>query len=151
MKNNRMNFIVAKTKEQIAFCKDILFAFRTNLNDTTYMDLLMKMIEDERFKLVYIPADDNMRAVAFIGYRVMHTLRTSWMIYVDDLYTDPEHRGRGYAGALLDYVDQQATEAGIQSVHLDSGYELSDAHRLYFNKGYALTCNHFGKRIDLSI
>lgn len=140
-----MNFIVADTREQVAFCKDVLFAFRTNLDESTYIDLVLKMIEDERFKLVYIPSDDNTTAAAFIGYRVMHTLRTSWMIYVDDLYTDPGHRGKGFAGALLDYVDRDAREKGIPSIHLDSGYMLHDAHRLYLNKGYVLACNHFAK------
>lgn len=146
-----MNFTIVKTKEQITFCKDVLFAFRTNLDETTYIDLIMDMISNENFRLVYIPNDDNTKAAGFIGYRVMHTLRTSWMIYVDDLYIDPEYRGKGYAGALLDYVDQKALETGIQSVHLDSGYTLHDAHRLYLNKGYALACNHFAKKVPQSL
>ena len=77
----------------------------------------------------------------------MHTLRTGWMIYIDDLYTDPAYRGRGYAGALLDYVDRHAVAEAIPSVHLDSGYMLHDAHRLYLNKNYVLACNHFAKNI----
>lgn len=145
-----MTFTVAKTREQIAFCKEVLFAFRTNLDEATYIDLIMNMIADETFKLVYIPNEDNTKAAAFVGYRTMHMLRTSWMIYIDDLYTDPAYRGKGYAGALLDYVDREATEAGIPSVHLDSGYMLHDAHRLYLNKGYVLACNHFAKRTPLS-
>lgn len=145
-----MLFITAKTREQVAFCKDALFAFRTNLNETTYIDLVMDMIAEESFKLVYIPNDDNTGAAAFTGYRTQHTLRTGWMIYIDDLYTDPGYRGRGYAGALLDQVTQEAAAAGIQSVHLDSGYMLHDAHRLYLNKGYVLACNHFAKKIPLS-
>jgi len=140
-----MNFIVAKTREQIAFCKDVLFAFRTNLDETTYIDLVMEMIANQAFKLVYIPNENNTKAVGFIGYRTMHMLMTGWTIYVDDLYTDPGYRGKGYAGALLDHVDQKATAAGIQFVHLDSGYMLHDAHRLYLNKGYVLACNHFAK------
>lgn len=146
-----MNLIEAKTREQVTFCKDVLFAFRNNLDEKTYIDLIMNMIADERFKLVYIPNDDNTKAAAFIGYRVLHTLRTSWMIYVDDLYSDPDHRGKGYASALLDHVNIAATEASIQSVHLDSGYMLHDAHRLYLNKGYFLACNHFAKEINSSV
>lgn len=142
-----MNHIVAKTREQVAFCKDVLFAFRTNLDENTYIDLILNMVEDERFRLVYVPSDDNTKAAAFIGYRIMHTLRTSWMIYVDDLFTDPAHRGKGYAGTLLDYVNDEAKEKGISSVHLDSGYMLHDAHRLYLNHGYVLACNHFAKEI----
>lgn len=140
-----MTFLIAETKEQIALCKEVLFAFRTNLQDETYTDLIMKMIADEHFKLVYIPNDNNTGAAAFIGYRKMHMLRTGSTIYIDDLYTDPEYRGRGCAGALLDYVDQEASAAGIRSIHLDSGYTLYDAHRLYLNKGYVLACNHFAK------
>ncbi|QTE38826.1 GNAT family N-acetyltransferase [Mucilaginibacter gossypii] len=67
------------------------------------------------------------------------------MIYVDVLFTFPECRGRGYAGALLDFVAHYAANTGIKSVHLDSGYMLHTAHRLYLNKGYYLACNHFAK------
>ncbi|MFC6099185.1 GNAT family N-acetyltransferase [Olivibacter domesticus] len=140
-----MNLITATTKEQVAFCKEVLFAFRTNLDETTYIDRIMDMIANQAYKLVYIPNQSNTRAVAFIGYRTMHLLMTSWTIYVDDLYTDPASRGKGYAGALLDHVDDQAAAANIQFVHLDSGYMLHDAHRLYLNKGYVLACNHFAK------
>lgn len=140
-----MNLITAKTREQVAFCKDALFAFRTNLDETTYIDLIMEMIAKQSFNLVYIPNDDNTGAAAFIGYRTMHLLMTSWTIYIDDLYTDPSYRGKGYAGVLLDHVDQVAAATGIHFVHLDSGYMLHDAHRLYLNKGYVLACNHFAK------
>jgi len=140
-----MNLITATTREQVAFCKEVLFAFRTSLDETTYIDLIMEMITNQSYNLVYIPNEENTRAVAFIGYRTMHLLLTSWTIYIDDLYSDPGYRGKGYAGALLDHVDQQAAAAGIRFVHLDSGYMLHDAHRLYLNKGYVLACNHFAK------
>ncbi|PSK94634.1 GNAT family N-acetyltransferase [Taibaiella chishuiensis] len=142
-----MDFLIANNRAEIAFCKDALFAFRTNLEAASYIDLVMHMITYENFKLVYIPNDDHTGAAAFIGYRVMHTLRTGWMIYVDDLYTDPACRGKGNAGALLDYVHREAATAGIKTVHLDSGYMLHDAHRLYLNKGYVLACNHFAKTL----
>jgi GNAT superfamily N-acetyltransferase len=145
---NDINLIEATTRAQIAYCKNVLFDFRINLDESTYIDLVMNMIKDERFKLVYILADDGSKAAAFIGYRVLHTLRTGWMIYVDDLYSDPTHRGRGYAAALLDYVDQDAKKQGILSVHLDSGYMLHTAHRLYLNQGYVLACNHFAKTLN---
>ena len=142
-----MNLIEVTTKEQVAFCKEALFAFRPSLQEATYIDLVMNMIANERFKLVYIPNDDNTKAAAFTGYRTMHQLRTSWMIYIDDLYTDPTYRGRGYAGALLNYVDGEAAKAGIKAVFLDSGHMLYDAHRLYLNKGYVLAAHHFAKKM----
>jgi len=69
------------------------------------------------------------------------------MIYVDDLYTDPAYRGGGFAGKLLDFVAGKAAYTGIKMIHLDSGYNLHDAHRLYLNKGYVLACNHFAKKV----
>ncbi len=146
-----IDLVTARTKEQIIFCKDVLFSFRTNLDETTYIDQIMCMINNENFTLVYIPNRENTAAAAFVGYRFMHTLRTNRMIYVDDLFTHPEYRGIGYAGSLLDFVDQEARKAQIESIHLDSGYMLYDAHRLYLNKGYVLACNHFAKKMVLSL
>ncbi|MGJ1228267.1 GNAT family N-acetyltransferase [Sphingobacterium siyangense] len=142
-----MEIIVAKNREQIVFCKDVLFAFRSNLEEATYVDLIMNMIANESFQLAYIASDDKTKAVAFVGYRIMHMLRTSWQVYIDDLYTDPGNRGKGYAGALLDFVDNFAKNRKIDFVHLDSGYMLNDAHRLYLNKGFVLACNHFAKNL----
>ena len=140
-----MEFIVANTREQIEACKEALFAFRPNLEEDTYVDLILNMIKNEAFSLVYIPDASGKKAAAFTGFRIQHTLRTGWMIYVDDLYTDPNYRGKGYAGALLDYIDEVAEAQQIQSVNLDSGYALFDAHRLYLKKGYILACHHFAK------
>lgn len=137
----------ATTKEQVIFCKEALFAFRTNLEENTYLDLTMHMIQQESYQLDYIPDDENTKAVAFIGYRFQHMLRTGQMIYVDDLYTDPAYRGKGYAGSLLDHVEQLAKAANIQTVHLDSGYTLHPAHRLYLHKGFNLACHHFAKQL----
>lgn len=75
-------------------------------------------------------------------------LRTGPIIYVDDLFTFSEFGGQGYAGALLDYVADQAANEGIKSIHLGSGYKLHTAHRLYHNKGYNVARNHFSKSIS---
>jgi len=138
---------LAKTKADIEMCKEVILEFRPNVTEENYLDLVMKMMEKDGFKLVYIPNNENTKAVAFIGYREYVMLRTGNMIYIDDLFTSPECRGKGYAALLLDYVAKEAEEKEIQSVHLDSGYMLHDAHRLYLNKGYFLACNHFAKKI----
>ncbi|WP_161964511.1 GNAT family N-acetyltransferase [Mucilaginibacter endophyticus] len=109
------------------------------------VDQVFQMIAHEGFELAFIPDANNTKAAAFIGYRKLNMLRTGPIIYVDDLFTFTESRGKGYAGALLDYVNGQAINEGINSIHLDSGYALHTAHRLYLNKGYYLACNHFAK------
>ena len=137
----------AATKADIEFCKDTILEFLVHLNPETVIDLVFQMITEEGFELVFIRNTDNTRAGGFIGYRKLNLLRTGPMIYIDDLFTLPECRNQGYAGMLLDYVKRQATEEGIKSIHLDSGYTLHTAHRLYLNKGYYLACNHFAKAI----
>ncbi|MDQ3552225.1 MAG: GNAT family N-acetyltransferase, partial [Bacteroidota bacterium] len=64
-------------------------------------------------------------------------------IYIDDLVTAPTARGKGFGGALLKYVFDEAREAGCQSVHLDSGVQRFAAHRLYLNNGFNITSHHF--------
>jgi GNAT superfamily N-acetyltransferase len=138
----------AITKADIEFCKEAILEFRPNLDPETVVDQVFQMINQEGFELVFLPNADNTKAGAFIGYRKLNMLRTGPMIYVDDLFTFPECRNQGFAGTLLDYVTHHATDEGIQSIHLDSGYTLHPAHRLYLNKGYYLACNHFAKAIN---
>ena len=139
-----MQFISATTAAQIACCKEALLDFRKNLQEDSYIQLILEMIAHQGYRLVYIP-DAQGQAAAFIGYRIQHLLMTGWSIYVDDLYTAASYRGAGYASALLDYLDQEAQAAGINFIHLDSGFALHNAHRLYLNKGYALAAHHFAK------
>jgi len=142
-----MNFRIANSKEDIQFCRDVILALRPNLREEDYADRVLEMIAEDHFQLVFIPNEDNTSASAFAGYRIQQLLRTGKMIYIDDLYTAPGCRARGYAGALLDYIAHEAEAKGIRSIHLDSGYLLHTAHRLYLNKGYILACNHFTKQV----
>lgn len=137
----------ATTRVDIEICKDAILEFRPNLEPETVVDQVFQMISSEGFELAFVPNEDHTKATAFIGYRKLNLLRTGPMIYIDDLFTFPEFRGKGYAGALLDHVALQAAGGGIKSIHLDSGYALHTAHRLYLNKGYYLACNHFAKAI----
>ena len=138
----------ATTKADIEFCKEAILEFRPNLNPETAVEQVLQLISSKEFELVFIPNGDNTRAGAFITYRILNLLRTGPMIYVDDLFSFPECRNQGYAGSLLDYVTQHAADEGIKSIHLDSGYTLHTAHRLYLNKGYYLACNHFAKAVN---
>jgi GNAT superfamily N-acetyltransferase len=144
----QMEIKEALTKEQILFCGDALLEFRQNINPETYADQILNMMK-AGFKLIYIPNEDNSSAAAIAGFRIFEMLRTVTMIYIDDLFTAPSGRGKGYAGALLDYIDAIAVKNGIATVHLDSGHLLHPAHRLYLNKGYTLAAHHFAKKTSL--
>jgi GNAT superfamily N-acetyltransferase len=141
-----MNIQTVKTAADIALCHDVLFGLRPNLDEDRFVGQIKEMMK-ESYQILYIADDDSQKAVCFIGYRNLQMLRTGKMIYIDDLFTLPKYRGRGYAGILLDHVYKIAAETGVKTVHLDSGYVKHDAHRLYLNKGYVLECLHFANNL----
>jgi GNAT superfamily N-acetyltransferase len=101
----------------------------------------------EGYRLAGAFSDDEPHALAVAGFRVLHNLAWGDSLYVDDLSTLPEARGRGYGRALLDWALDEARRLGCAELHLDSGVgpEREDAHRLYFNAGMRITAFHFAK------
>ncbi|PKB17606.1 GNAT family N-acetyltransferase [Flavobacterium sp. 5] len=144
-----MDILNLKTSGDIEFAREVILQFRTNVDSNYLVEQVSEMIKNEKFQLACIPTDDGKKAAAFVGFRVMDMLRTGKIIYIDDLFTLSEYRGRGYAAELLDYVDQVAKENDIKSVHLDSGFTLHTAHKLYLTKGYILGCHHFVKTLKI--
>jgi GNAT superfamily N-acetyltransferase len=101
------------------------------------------------YRIVAALVPDREQAVAAAGFRASRSLAWGHHLYVDDLSTLPEARGRGHAGALLDWVLEEARRLGCEQLHLDSGVglERSDAHRLYLNAGLVISAHHFARRV----
>ncbi len=134
----------AQSDAEFESCWEVVAVLRPHLNKEDFLQATKEMIQ-ESYRIVYICADGN--PVAFAGFRNMQTLYSGKTIYIDDLSTLPAYRGKGYAGELLDHIHQLARETGKTAVHLDSGYQRNDAHRLYLNKGYVVASHHFEKTI----
>ena len=73
----------------------------------------------------------HLRATAAVSPHPPHG-----MLYVDALATDPAHRRRGVARALLAEADRMAAEAGLEGVALDTGIENRAARVLYERSGF---------------
>lgn len=103
----------------------------------------------EGYRLVAALPSGGGPAAAVAGFRTAHNLAWGFHIYVDDLSTLPEERGQGLAGGLMTWLLEQAARLGCDSFHLDSGFgpERTDAHRLYFNQGLAVTSLHFARAL----
>jgi GNAT superfamily N-acetyltransferase len=101
------------------------------------------------YRIVAALVPDREQAVAVAGFRASRNLSWGHHLYVDDLSTLPEARGRGHAGALLDWVLEEARRLGCEQLHLDSGVglERSDAHRLYLNAGLVISAHHFARLV----
>lgn len=103
----------------------------------------------EGYRLVGAFGPDRSGAAAVADYRTFTMLAFGRVLYVDDLSTLPEARGRGYARALLRWLEAEARRLGCGGLHLDSGVGESRwaAHRLYLSAGLNITCHHFEKEL----
>jgi GNAT superfamily N-acetyltransferase len=103
----------------------------------------------EGYRLVASFEDSDGDAAGVAGFRLAHFLAWGRAIYVDDVSTRAQYRGRGHAGALMDWLLAEARRLGCDQLHLDSGVgpDRETAHRLYMNKGLRISAHHFS--IDL--
>jgi len=139
-----MKIQLASAENDIIKCSEVLRELRPHLDDITFINMVKEML-GEGYKLAFIEEDS--KGVAAIGYRHLQFLYNGKHIYIDDLVTLPAYRSKGYAGALLDYVEAEAKAGGYKTITLDSGHHRTDAHRLYLNKKFAITAHHFVKNI----
>jgi GNAT superfamily N-acetyltransferase len=93
--------------------------------------------------------DGEEDAAAVAGFRVGENLAWGRHLYVDDLSTRADRRGRGHGGALMRWLAREACRAGCGELHLDSGVgpDREDAHRLYFNSGLRIASYHFSRAV----
>jgi GNAT superfamily N-acetyltransferase len=99
------------------------------------------------YRLIAAFEDGDRDAVAVAGFRVEEKLSWRRHLYVDDLVTRAEHRGRGHADRLFEWLYEEAARQGCRQFHLDSGVgpERADAHRFYFRHGMRITSYHFAR------
>jgi len=104
----------------------------------------------EGFRLVAAMPTGGGPAAAAAGFRTGHNLAWGFHLYVDDLSTMPEARGRGLGSRLMAWLQDEAVRLGCDSFQLDSGFgpERTQAHRLYLNQGLAVTSLHFARALD---
>lgn len=137
---------IATTEDDILRCWEVIHSLRPHLNKEQLLPMVKVMEEEEGFTIIFI--EEENKAVAFAGFRRMQRLFTGRIIYIDDLATLPEFRGKGYARKLLDYVIRLAKLENLEGVNLDSGPMRFEAHRLYLNAGFKISAHHFSLRFS---
>jgi GNAT superfamily N-acetyltransferase len=112
-----------------------------------FVERVNEVQRPEGYRLVAALADGGRQAGAVAGFRVAHNLAWGHHVYVDDLSTHPESRRQGLAGALMDWLLEEARRLRCDALHLDSGFgpARTDAHRLYLNKGMDVRSLHFAR------
>ncbi|HEX4293828.1 MAG TPA: GNAT family N-acetyltransferase [Rhizomicrobium sp.] len=97
------------------------------------------------WRLIYV--EDAGTAVAAAGFRISEWLAWGKALYVDDLICLESHRGRGFAEALMRWMEETARTQGCAQFHLDSGTHRLAAHRFYHRLKLAITSFHFQKTL----
>ncbi|WP_439555820.1 GNAT family N-acetyltransferase [Dyadobacter sp.] len=136
----------AETEADILKCRGAIQALRPGLSDEMYLSEVVKTLADNR-KIIFAETENEAAAVAV--FETGYNLFRGKYIYIDDLSTLPQHRGKGYAGMLLDWIMDYARTGNFDQVHLDSGVSeaRTDAHRLYLNKRFQITSLHFVAKV----
>ncbi|GAB4015250.1 GNAT family N-acetyltransferase [Spirosoma koreense] len=145
-----MTIVIASSDADIRRAIPAMLALRSHLTPEEAFERIRFQQANDGFVLAFVdPGNASEPAPAAVGYRYLNLLYSGKTLYIDDLSTLPEARGKGCASALLDFVIDQARQAGCQCVSLDSGQNPAryDAHRLYLNKRFNITSHHF--KLDL--
>lgn len=93
--------------------------------------------------------EDEEDAAAVAGFRIAEFLAWGRHLYVDDLVTAADRRGRGHADELLAWLVEEGRREGCGELHLDSGLSpgRQDAHRFYFRHGLRIASFHFAREL----
>ncbi|MEE6450985.1 GNAT family N-acetyltransferase [Gottfriedia acidiceleris] len=126
---------------------DILKTFQTvsqlrpHLREDEYVNTINRLINTNNYQLVAVIENDEVTVVA--GYRLTESLAWGKYFYVDDLITSENHRKKGYAQLLWNWLMNEAKQNNCEQFHLDSGVQRYDAHRFYLKNSLNITCHHF--------
>ena len=114
---------------------------------STLVDLIDDELRPNGYRLVGSFEDGEDDAAAVAGFRVARMIAWGRYLYVDDLVTAAERRGRGHADALFAWLLEEAARQGCDQFHLDSGVgpQRADAHRFYLRHGMRITSYHFAR------
>jgi GNAT superfamily N-acetyltransferase len=127
-----------------------MLELRPNLGpEMAFADHVDTVLRPEGYRLAGFFVKEDVYAVAVAGFRVINYLAWGHSMYCDDLSTRFEHRKRGYAGQLMEWMIDEAKRLQLDEFHLDSGLgeDRADAHRMYFNKGLRIADFHFSRPI----
>lgn len=116
-------------------------------------EALVRQVDERQraagYRLVAAFDAGSEEALAVAGFRINEYLAWGRHMYVDDLVTAAEHRGRGLADRLFAWLEKEARRSGCTQFHLDSGVgeDREDAHRFYFRHGLRIASYHFVREL----
>lgn len=124
----------------------VMRELRTHIkSEDEFLERVRRQQKQSGWRLIF--AEDTGVPVAAAGFRISEWLAWGKALYVDDLICLESHRGKGFAEALMAWMETKAREEGCGEFHLDSGTHRLGAHRFYHRLKLAITSFHFQKKL----
>src|SRR5687768_11807479 len=120
-------FTEPSTNAEIQETFALMVQLRPHLALDTYVSKVSSLMRTEGFRMTGLRSED--RLVALAGYRYMTTLYAGKTLFIDDLVVDAEHRGGGFGGQLLWWLEARARQDDCSQLHLISRVARERAHR----------------------
>jgi GNAT superfamily N-acetyltransferase len=140
------DILLAVSEEQIRSCYTVMRQLRPHLHEQQkFVEQVLRQMQ-QGYCLAYLQEKGEVKSLA--GFRILTFLAWGKVLYIDDLVSDERGRKKGYGSKVLKHVIQRAKEENCDQVHLDSGPQRHDAHRLYLNHGFEIIGHHFA--LDLN-
>ncbi|WP_034298366.1 GNAT family N-acetyltransferase [Herbaspirillum sp. RV1423] len=135
----------ADAPEDLRACFAVMKQLRPHLRDESeFLERVARQAGDG-YRLLAEWEDG--KAIALAGYRLQENLVYGKFLYVDDLVTTEEARGRQCGTRLLDALTAVAERAGCVRLVLDTGLANALAQRFYFRQGMLSSAMRFGKPV----
>ena len=141
-----MDVKLAETDADILRVWPVMHVLRTHLKgEAEFLARVRRQQAGSGWRLIYV--EDAGVPVAAAGFRVSEWLAWGKALYVDDLICLESHRGKGFAEALMLWMEDLARREGCAQLHLDSGTHRLAAHRFYHRLKLGITSFHFQKKL----
>lgn len=96
---------------------------------------LLELLQNPAYGLIFLASDEH-TPVAYLvvcfDFSLEYHGKGAW---VDELFVEPTHRGRGIAGQLLDLAESASVEHGSHTLHLEVTHG-NPAIELYRRRGF---------------
>jgi GNAT superfamily N-acetyltransferase len=134
-----MEFRELTTDREIETSYPLMSALRDRIREETFLaEVRRQQIEGYRLYGAFVEG----RLVSVAGVRRTHTLFRGEHLFVDDLVTAAEERGRGHGTALLAWLAARSEEQGIRRIYLDSRSTAKGFYeKVGFTFGTSLPCS----------
>lgn len=133
------------TKEEMLAQYAVMLHLYSNFTYEKYEAYLTEMIPHNYKQIAVFEGDV---CVGLSGLWSGTKLWSGKYLEIDNFIVHPDHRKKGIGKIMTDHVDAVARETGCTMIVLDAFTGNFNAHRFYYNQGYAPKGFHFLKIIN---